>query len=554
MTLTTLRVRDLATIADVTLDLGPGLNVLTGETGAGKSMLSDALALLLGDRADRAIIRSGASRTIVEGVFDAVSPGTRELLDQHGVDADDALVIRREVTRERRSRAWINGSPTTVGVLATIGESLVDLHGQHQTVALLESATQRALLDAYGHTDAARAQVSAAHRDVVEFRREAGELADRRDAAQRRADWLQYVVHEIDAAQLHAGEDDALERDIRRLAQAGTLSEQAQRIVAALDDEESGARVALGRADRALRAIERTDADQLDWRLQLDAAYLALDDLARRATDYLEGIADDPERLAQLEARRERIAELRRKHGATVADILTTRDTAQRELVLIDTADADLRGLAARIAVAEQLLAEHARVLTQERTAAAARLAREVSRLLPPLGIADGQFDVEITALDEIASDGVDRVTLVVRLNRGLDAGPLARTASGGELSRIMLALKAVLARQDAVPTLVFDEIDQGVGGEVGGRIGETLAQLATRHQVLVLTHLPQIAARADRHLRVSKATQEGRATSDVAVLHGEDRVLELARMLGDAESDAARRLAQALLNEKISA
>ncbi len=554
MTLSTLRVRDLATIADVTLELGPGLNVLTGETGAGKSILSDALALLLGDRADRAIIRSGAVRTVVEGVFDGVAPATHALLDQHGIDTDDVLVIRREVTRERRSRAWINGSPTTVAVLTAIGESLVDLHGQHQTVALLDSATQRALLDAYGHTDAARALVAATHAELSEYRRQARELAAQRDAAQRRADWLQFVVREIDDAQLHVGEDDALERETRRLAQAGTLSEQAQRVLGAVDDEDAGARSALGRADRAVRALERIDADAAAWRAQLDAAYAAVDELARCAADYLRDIADDPERLAQLEARRDRIADLRRKHGATIADVLATRDAARRELVLLDTAEVDLRGLAARITVAEQLLAAHARGLTQERTEAAGRLSRDVSRLLPRLGIAGGEFAVEIVPLDAIGGEGADRITLTVRLNRGMEAGPLARTASGGELSRVMLALKVVLARQDAVPTLVFDEIDQGVGGEVGGRIGEALARVAARHQVLVLTHLPQIAARADRHLRVAKATHEGMATSDVGVLHGEDRVLELARMLGDADSDAARRLAQALLNGKVSA
>ena len=554
MTLVTLRVRDLATIADVTLELGPGLNVLTGETGAGKSMLVDALALLLGDRADRAAIRPGAAKAVVEGVIEAMPDATRTRLDESGIDVEEALILRREVTAEGRSRAWINGSPATIGVLASIGETLVDLHGQHQTIQLLDVAMQRRLLDSFGHAEAAARAVVTADNELVTLRRQQQELTGRRDAAQRRADWLRHVVKEIDAARIRLGEEEDLDREATRLGHAGTLSEQTGRLLEAVDDDENGARSALGRAERALNPLERLDPDTAAWRELLDAAYALLDELSRRASEYLGALAEDPGRLADLERRRDLLHALRRKHGATLADVLTVRHGAQAELDLLDTADLDLRGMAARIGGAEQGLVAVAGELTARRNAAAARLSREVTRLLPRLGLAGGEFSVALSALPQPGPEGAEQITFMVRLNRGMEARALARVASGGELSRLMLALKVVLAGQDNVPTLVFDEVDQGIGGEVGVRVGESLARVAARHQVLVITHLPQIAARADRHLRIAKATRGGIATSDVSVLHGEDRVLELARMLGDPDGDAARRMAQALLGADVSA
>jgi DNA repair protein RecN (Recombination protein N) len=553
VTLVSLRVRDLATIADVTLDLGAGLNVLTGETGAGKSMLVDALALLLGDRADRAAIRPGAAKAVVEGVVESIPAATRRRLDESGIDAEESLVIRREVTSEGRSRAWINGSPTTVGVLASIGESLVDLHGQHQTIQLLDAEMQRVLLDGFGHGEAVVHTVRSAYDELAALRGQQDDLTSRRNEAQRRADWLRHVVKEIDAAHLRPGEEDDLARDATRLAQASTLAEHTGQLLASIDDEEAGARSGLDRAERALNPLERLDADTSAWRELLDTAYAALDELSRRAQDYLGGLAEDPGRLADLERRRDLLQDLRRKHGPLLTDVIAARDAAQAELDLLDTAEIDLRGITGRIRDADARLAAVAAELTTQRTMAAARLSREVTRLLPRLGLAGGEFSVALAPRPVPGPDGAELITFMVRLNRGMEPRPLARVVSGGELSRLMLALKVVLARQDAVPTLVFDEIDQGVGGEIGSRVGESLARVAERHQVLIITHLPQIAARADRHLRIAKATRGGIATSDVSVLHGEDRVLELARMLGDPDGDAARRMALALLNAKVS-
>lgn len=546
--LRTLRVRDLATIADVTLELGTGLNVLTGETGAGKSMLVDALALLLGDRADRAAVRPGATRAVIEGAFDTLPPAVLARMETAGLDPDETVVIRREVTAEGRSRAWVNGSPTTIGVLASLGESLVDLHGQHQTLQLLEPSVQRGLLDAFAGAEAAHADVEEAYQQLRTLRTEAEALEARRAGALRRADWLRHVVEEVNAVNPRPGEEEQLTRDAARLGQAGALGDHARQLLAMLEDDEGGARPALARAARTLDLLARLDPETAGWRALLDDAWANIDELTRRATDYADLVTEDPVRLAEIERRRDQLGRLMVRHGGTIASVLEARDEAQRELDLVDTAVLDLGVLTRRAEAAASALATAAAQLTTLRTEAAERLGGEVSRLLPRLGLGGATLEVALQPVPTIALHGAEDIAFLARLNAGMPPRPLARTASGGELARLMLALKVVVARHDAVPTLVFDEVDTGIGGEVGLQVGGALARVAERHQVLVITHLPQVAAAGDRHLRVAKATRDGLAASDVSVLLGEDRVIELARMLGDPEDAAARRLAASLL------
>jgi DNA repair protein RecN (Recombination protein N) len=544
-----LRVKDLATIADVTLALGPGLNVLTGETGAGKSMLVDALGLLLGGRADSGQIRPGRGRALVEGVFEELPAASRPAIEALGLDLDEGrLVIRREVSAEGRSRAWVNGSPTTAGVLAELGSLLVDLHGQYETQSLLRADAQRALLDAFGEADADARAVAETVEQLRQVQEEERTLAARREEVRRRADYLRHVVEEIDRARLVPGEEESLELEARRLGHTEQLTAASQRIAEALDGERGSALSAVGMAEKALAQLERTDPATARWRELLDAAYANLGELARLARDYAADLEDDPARLAEIEARRDLHYRLKQKYGETLARVLETRHNAGAELDLLDTADLDLRTLAARRAALEQAVAAAAWALTARRTAAAEKLARAVNRLLPRLGLSGGRLRVDLTPLPEPNAAGAESVHFLVQMNAGMEERPLARSASGGELSRLMLALKVVLARHDAVPTLVFDEVDQGIGGEIGGQVGAALAEVAARHQVLVITHLPQIAARADRHLVVSKTARGGLATSDVALIHGEDRVTELARMLGDPDAQTARRHALAML------
>ena len=552
--LTELRVRDLAVIRDARLDLGPGLNVLTGETGAGKSLLVDALSLLLGERADSDRVRPGAERASVEGVFE-VGPRADlgALLDRLGLEADEGrLIVKREVQRGGRSRAWVNGSPVTVAALDALGAALVDLHGQHETQSLLRPEAQRAILDSFGGAEAAAAALVSAWSAWSALEAERRDLEARQAEARRRADYLRHVAGEIARAAPKAGEMAALEADARRLAHAEELGRTAAQLAAALEADDGGAGPALARAGRLLHALERIDPDGArGWREMLDAAALNTEELGRAAREYSAGVESDPSRLAGIERRRDLLYRLDQKYGPGLERVLQAGEEARRELELLDTADTDLAGLAGRIAAAHEEVQSRARSLTAKRTAAARRLGPAVTRHLAALGMPDGAFRVGLEALPEPGASGAERVEFLVRLNPGMDERPLARSASGGELSRVMLALKAELARHDGVPTLVFDEVDQGVGGHVAGRVADALSRVAEAHQVLVITHLPQVAAAAARHLVVAKAAAGGVVQADVRPVAGEERAEEVTRMLGgEAGKGAAKRHAEELLGK----
>jgi DNA repair protein RecN (Recombination protein N) len=544
-----LRVRDLAVIADVTLPFQPGLNVLTGETGAGKSMVVDALSLLLGERASADIVRPGAEKTIVEGAFEFAAAVHRHLLPpfaELGIELEEGrLVLKREVLREGKSRAWVNGSPVTIGVLGEIGSLLVDLHGQHETQSLLRPDAQRDMLDAYADAEVERVAVRDAHGRLKELEQREADLTTRQADVRRKADYLRHVLQEIERAKPKVGEDESLEVESKRLTHAEELGRLARELEESVDAAGGG----LTKAQKILAGLLRLDPSIAKWQEPLDAAFANSEELAQAARDYASAIESDPGRLESVEQRRDQLFRLQQKHGPTIADVLAARDSAARELELLDTADLDLRSIGAE---REQAAAEFKRAteaLTGKRIAGVKKLARAVNKLLPSLGMQGGKFSVELLARTTHQAQGAEDVVFQVNLNEGMEPRPLARVASGGELSRLMLALKVVLASHDVVPTLVFDEIDQGIGGEVGGRVGEALTDVSREgRQALVITHLPQIAVCADQHLLVAKGQKGGIATSDVEVVEGESRVKEIARMLGDADMATARRHAVELL------
>jgi len=545
--LTELRVRDLAVIADVTLPFQPGLNVLTGETGAGKSMVVDALSLLLGERASADVVRPGAEKTVVEGAFEFVSAVHRHLLPPFaalGIELEEGrLVLKREVLREGKSRAWVNGSPTTIGVLAEIGALLVDLHGQHETQSLLRPDAQRDMLDAYADADVERVAVRDAHARLKELEQRETELTTRQTDVRRKADYLRQVLQEIERAKPRLGEDEALDVEAKRLAHAEELGRLAREL------EETVDAAGLSKAQKILASLLRVDPSLGKWQELLDSTFASSAELAQAARAYVSEIEADPERLSAVEQRRDLLFRLQQKHGPTIADVLAARDTAARELELLDTADLDLRNIAVDRATAANEFTRATEALTVKRVAGAKQLSRAVNRLLPALGMPGGRFGVSHSLLPTPRGDGAESIVFEVELNPGLGRRPLARVASGGEVSRLMLALKVVLASHDVVPTLVFDEVDQGIGGEVGGRVGEALKNVSREgRQALVITHLPQIAVYADQHLVVAKGKKGAVATSDVAVAEGETRVKEIARMLGDADMATARRHAVELL------
>jgi len=554
--LTELRIRNFAIIESLALPLARGFNVLSGETGAGKSIIVGALGLLLGERASTDLIRSGADRATVEGVFDVSDrPEIIALLDERGIDVEESLVVlKREIVAAGRARAWVNGSTVNAGILAEVGRHLVNLHGQHEAQTLLDPDAQRRILDAFAGATEQAVAVREAYDAWSAARREIADLVRRRADAEKRADYLRHVVQEIEGAKLVDGEDVRLEDEARRLEHAEELRELASGISSAIEGDDGTLLEQLSQLSRLLSGIQRIDPALSRLQELYDAAYYNLEALAREISDYESTVELDPSRLEEVRRRRDLLFRLTKKYGATLAEVIDTGRTSRAELDLVDSAGLDLRTLEEREREAERALIERAAALTSARTAAAERLGVAVDEVLPDLGMPDGHFIAALVPAREIGPDGAESVEFRVSLNVGHEERPLARVASGGELSRVMLALKTILARLDRVPTLIFDEVDAGIGGRVGLQVGETMRRVASYHQVFAISHLPQIAARAHHHILVSKGARGGVTTADVVVLDGEPRVTELARMLGgDPESEVSRAHARELLESAAS-
>ena len=550
--LTELRIRNFAIIESLTLPLGSGFNVLSGETGAGKSIIVGALGLLLGERGTSDVVRTGSDKATVEGVFEIT--GNKELakmLDDRGIEADDSLVVlKREVTSAGRTRAWVNGSSVTAAALAEVGRALIDLHGQHEAQSLLDAESQRRVLDAFAGAQADVGAVRESYDALADVRREIADLTKRRAEAEKRADYLRHVTREIEDAKLKEGEDVRLDEEARRLENASGIRDAAAQFTSLLEDEESGVLPRLSQAMRVLQQLQKLDPTLAREQETFDAAFYSLEALQRNMSEYASSVDLDPSRLGEVRQRRDLLYRLTKKYGATVADVIAAGREARRELDLLDTASLDLRGLQEREREAAANLDARARKLTSKRGDAAKRLAKAVDEIFPELGMIDGKFHVHLATLSTPGPNGAEDVEFRVALNVGHDMRPLARVASGGELSRVMLALKTVLARLDHVPTLVFDEVDAGIGGKVGQQVGEMLRKVAGSHQVFAITHLPQIAARAHRHVLVTKGARAGVTAADVRTLDDAERIPEIARMLGgDPESKTSRAHAAELLS-----
>jgi DNA repair protein RecN (Recombination protein N) len=548
--LTELRIKNFAIIESLTLPLARGFNVLSGETGAGKSIIVGALGLLLGERANADVIRTGAERATVEGVFDVADrPEIQSLLDDRGIDVEEQVVVLKREVATGRGRAWINGTTVNAGLLADVGRQLVNLHGQHEAQTLLDPDAQRRILDAFAGATEQAAAVRDAHNALSAIIREIADLTKRRADAERRADYLRHVVKEIAEAKLTEGEDVRLEDEARRLENADELRGLAAGIAGALDGDDETVLQKLRGISRHLGAIQRIDPTLARLQESYDAAYYAIEALARDLEEYEASVDLDPTRLEDVRRRRDVLFRLTKKYGGTLTTAIRTLDEARVELDLVDSAGLDIRQLETREREARTALNASTARLTELRAAAAERLARAVDEVLPDLGMPDGHLVVALHPLHQAGSNGAEDVEFCVALNVGHEPRALSRVASGGELSRVMLALKTILARLDRVPTLVFDEVDAGIGGRVGLQVGETMRRVATHHQVFAITHLPQIAARAHHHIVVSKGARGGVTTADVAVSSGDARVAEIARMLGgDPESDLSRAHARELL------
>ena len=562
--LTQLRITNFAIIESLELDLRPGFTVLTGETGAGKSIIIDAVELLLGGRADAAMFRKGADLALVEGVFE-VEPGdlieAESLLEeQQLIDDPRFIVLAREIRREGRNLCRINGRVVSLALLKSIGGWLVDVHGQSEHLSLLRVSEHLSLLDRFAHSDLD--EYSQAYRRMSTVRIEKQDLESAEREFARREDLLRYQIDEIESSRLVKGEVSELEVERDRLANAEKLAGLALNARGALEDtggDGISAEQKLTEATAALMSLAEVDAAMTSTSQRSQALAEEIRQLATELKAYLEQVQPDPMRLDEVEARLGLIDDLRRKYGDDVEAILQYEAQASEELESITHSEERLEAL--KVEEGELLirLAALGGSLSQVRRSSAEKLSAEIVGHLAELNMEQAQFAVEIEwerdpdgVLIEgervaFGPHGLDQVEFLVAPNPGEGLKPLVKGASGGETSRLMLGLKSVLAGADRRSTLIFDEIDQGIGGRIGSVVGSKLKGLAQDHQVLCVTHLPQLAAHADRHYQVEKVVVEGRTLARVSTLERDARLSELAEMLGEA-NDANRELAAALL------
>jgi DNA repair protein RecN (Recombination protein N) len=558
--LASLSIRDVVLIERLELSFGPGLSVLTGETGAGKSILLDSLGLALGMRAEAGLVRAGQAQASVAAVFQppAGHPAFA-LLAEQGMEPEDVLVLRRVVQADGRSRAFVNDQPVGVALLRRLGATLVEVQGQHDQVGLADPATHGALLDAFGGLEAPRQAVAAAWKGWRQAESALREAEEAVAAALRDEEWLRHAVAELRALSPAEGEEEALSQERQSLQQAERRAEAIASALSELqpkDRRNANPGAALRNAARALERLPSTPGSTFAEAVQPAlAALAAAQDQLAEAERLLERLADDampdPRRLEVLDDRLYALRSAARKHGVAVVELPALLDTLAQRLAALDAGTDRVGALRVARDAARRGYVEAAASLTAARTKAARALEAALAAELPPLKLDRARVVLEVAAREEAAwgADGVDRVTLLVATNPGQAPGPLVKIASGGELSRLMLALKVVLARGSPVPTLVFDEVDAGIGGATAAAVGERLSRVAERLQVLVVTHSPQVAARGAQHLQVAKSVQGARAETRVIPLDPAARREEIARMLaGETVTEAARAAAESLL------
>lgn len=562
-----LRIRNLAIFESVTVPFGSGLNILTGETGAGKSIMIDALALLLGERAQPAeTIRTGAETATIEAVF-ALPPKSSipGLLDAHGFKAEDGqLVVRRELVRGGRGRVFLNDSNATLAVVEKLGEALIEIHGQHESQTLSRPSRHLDLLDAFGGLGILREKLRQRYEEWRAVAKELAELAASAQDKAHRLDLHRTQIAEIEAARLRAGEEEELREERKRLQNAERLTEGAASTYQHLYDDPGAAATRLGQAISALRELAKIDPALAPTVQALDVVALQLDEAVRAVRAYRDAVVFDPPRLDEIERRLDAIGRLKRKYGESVEAVLAARAGMAAELDKLTQGDEQSHQLAERLEKLRAELVTRAADLSTRREQAAARLEGLVTAELGALGMEKPVFTVRFTREPAGPGDvavgpeawrlgprGVDQAEFLFSPNPGEEPRPFARIASGGELSRTMLALKVILAASDAVPILIFDEVDAGIGGKAADIVGRKLRQVARARQVLCITHLPQIACYADHHLRTEKRAQEQRTVTSVEVLGKDDRVREIARMLGgESVTDTSLRHAQELIGQ----
>ncbi len=559
--LTELHIQNFAIIDKLDLRFGQGLIILTGETGAGKSIILDAVVMLIGGKADTTFVRTDSEAAFVEGVFQLKGPekeAVHEVLNREELmDDPNYVVLMREVRKEGRSVARVNGRTVNVGLLKELGALLIDIHGQAEHLSLLDPRAHLGLLDRYAEVAKPLTEYRQTYHALLNLRRELGDLRKAQADADRRTEILTYQAEEIEEAQLKAGEDEELRKERDRLANAESLAQNAQEALAVLDEgspETPAATDLIGQAAQALAALAKIDAGQAELANQAEIMLDTMSDIIHGLRDYLEEIEFNPKRLEDVEERLDVIHSLTRKYGGNIPAVIAYGADARKQLETITGAADRIDELEMQEAKLLEKLGRQGSTLTEKRKAAAVEMGRGIEIELGDLKMESAKFGVDFQTKPDpngapladgtrIAFDqnGFDRVEFLVAPNPGEGLKPLAKIASGGETSRLMLGLKNVMARADEVPSLIFDEIDQGIGGRVGMVVGQKLWNLSRTHQVFCVTHLPQLAVFGDLHYQVQKLVEKGRTLTRVEPLEGEPRLLELSQMLGEVGEGTLR-------------
>jgi DNA repair protein RecN (Recombination protein N) len=547
--LSLLKIRNLALVDELAWELGPGLIGVTGETGAGKSVIVGALKLVLGERADKSLIRTGEESCSVEAVFDL--PDVREIntiLEDGGLSpCDDTQLIVRRVIGQSANRQFVNDSPVTLALLKRLGEHLVDLHGPHDHQSLLSTERQLAMLDAYAGAENAHAAYRENHRTWRAKSAELDEIRHAENASEQEIELLRHQIQEIESAHLKPEDEQDLEDRWRRASNSTRLVETAANAVAALGGDD-GVLTRLADVQRLVRDLEKLDPSIREQTASLETAVLEIQDLENNLTDYVEELDINPAEAAALEERVNLLESLKRKYGPSLSDVIARRDSAAVRLDTIENRSEKIETLEAELAACRAKLDAAGKTLSAARRKAAPKLAKEISSQLKDLGFKQSSFEAPLQPLPEPGPQGLETIEFQFGPNPGEPLLPLRQIASSGEISRVMLAVKSALADQDATPLMVFDEIDANVGGEVARAVGRKMAALGTRHQVVAITHFPQVAATASLHFVVEKEVTGGRTRSRLFPVSGETRIQELVRMLGGGGKQA-RAMAASLLS-----
>jgi DNA repair protein RecN (Recombination protein N) len=550
--LTLLRIRNLALVEDLEWELQPGFTAITGETGAGKSIIIGALQLLLGERTDRSLIRTGADLCTVEAVFEGKELETlNPQLSEAGMElCEGELIVKRTFSSAGANRQFINGSPATLAVLKNLGDELVDLHGPHDHQSLLSPDRQLALLDGYAHAEETVREFGERFSRLQSLRAEHEGLSTAESAREQEIDLLRHQVNEITSANLAASEEEEIASRYKLAANSKRLIELASSITRRLSDADDAILPQLTETQRLLRDLEKIDPATGLLADAHAASIVELSEIARTLGQYAENLDLDPAQLAALEERVSLFETLKRKYGGSLAEVISFGERAAERMRKIEGRDAELERLSKEIESARAEVEQAGHALHKLRAKAAPKLSENIRANLRDLGFQQSEFEAKLSALDEARPTGFDAVELLFSPNPGEPMKPLRTIASSGEISRLMLAIKSSLAAQDAIPLLVFDEIDANIGGEIANSVGAKMRKLAADHQVLCITHLPQVAATATTHFVVTKEVIQGRTHSRLSEVAGKARQEEIARMLG-GKTDSALKHAASLLKDR---